>query len=178
MHWAPAMGWALGQLPFGTAQNTQLTWQAACERCPATALPASVSLLRFLQFQKVIPLLCVCVCVCVCVSCSSVVFHYELFSTHRKLQDANHKSTTRCMCCPSTQILDYLFKCFYIYINVIPQDICSAASLFCPTFSLEDFMHVDTPSHNPFILTAVEHCSLPINHCLFILSNSDKYFVF
>ena len=61
MHWAPAMGWALGQLPFGTAQNTQLTWQAACERCPATALPASVSLLRFLQFQKVIPLLCVCV---------------------------------------------------------------------------------------------------------------------
>ena len=118
------------------------------------------------------------VCVCVCVSCSSVVFHYELFSSQRKLQDANHKSTTRCMCCPSTQILDYLFKCFYIYINVIPQDICSAASLFCPTFSLEDFMHVDTPSHNPFILTAVEHCSLPINHCLFILSNSDKYFVF
>ena len=69
------MGWALSQLPFGTAQKTQLTRQAAWERCPATALPASVSVLRFLQFQKVIPRLCVCVPT----SCSSVVFHYELF---------------------------------------------------------------------------------------------------
>lgn len=71
----PHTGWALGQLPFGTAQKTQLTRQAAWERRPATALLASVSVLRFLQFQKVIPLLCVCVRT----SCSSAVFHYELF---------------------------------------------------------------------------------------------------
>lgn len=70
------MGWALGQLPCGTAQKTQLTRQAARERCPAIALPASVSVLRSLHFQKVIPLLCG---VRVPTSCSSVVFHYELF---------------------------------------------------------------------------------------------------
>ena len=92
MHWAPAMGWALGQLPFGTAQNTQLTWQAACERCPATALPASVSLLRFLQFQKVIPLLCVCVCVCVCVYLAlllSFIMNYFQHTENYKMPTIN-----------------------------------------------------------------------------------------